>query len=138
MTPPPEARFESAAVWLEFAEVDLAAARKLVEADLLAPACFHAQQAAEKALKAYLVALGESRLPHTHNLTQLARAAAALGGEMIAGEGVRKLTDYAVEIRYPDAPAPDENEAGQALAWAAEIVREARQRIEQARNQTKP
>jgi HEPN domain-containing protein len=57
--------------WLEKANRDLAAARLLAEHETLwEGACFHCQQAAEKALKAFLIAVSE-RLPRTHDLVVL-------------------------------------------------------------------
>jgi HEPN domain len=55
--PAEDARFEDARAWLEKATLDLRAAELLVgasDAGLLGHAAFHAQQAAEKALKAFL------------------------------------------------------------------------------------
>lgn len=50
---------EEADEWITKAEEDLAAARRLLQDDPLpTPAAFHCQQAAEKALKAFLVARG--------------------------------------------------------------------------------
>ena len=58
-------RNEVACRWLEKAEKDLRVARKILdEPDYSA---FHSQQAAEKALKALLIALGK-RPPRTHNI----------------------------------------------------------------------
>ncbi len=58
--------------WMGFAEADLAAAVRLIGGPDLPPrlACFHAQQAAEKALKATLVWAG-TPVPRTHDLVAL-------------------------------------------------------------------
>ena len=57
--------------WLRKAESDLAAVELALNAGLaLDTACFHAQQGAEKLLKAYLLARGVE-FPFTHNLTRL-------------------------------------------------------------------
>jgi len=50
-------RLEEVSEWLQKAEKDLLSARILLEHDppVLETACFHCQQAVEKALKAYLV-----------------------------------------------------------------------------------
>lgn len=65
-------RLEEAREWLRHAGEDLEAAEILVAADRPRPrqALFHAQQAVEKSLKAFLVAHGVS-YPLTHNLTLL-------------------------------------------------------------------
>ncbi len=50
--------------WMEKADEDLEAARRLLSGEpLTAPAAFHCQQASEKALKAFLVSRGGSDLP---------------------------------------------------------------------------
>lgn len=64
--------------------------------------CFHCQQAAEKFLKTYLVAHGQTP-PHSHDLLLLLERILPLNGE---AENLRDvlslLMPYAVEIRYPD------------------------------------
>ena len=61
-----------ARVLIEAAERDLAALRGMMDEQVFADevAGFHAQQAAEKLLKAWLALLGE-QYPVTHNLAQL-------------------------------------------------------------------
>src|SRR5271165_913992 len=56
--------------WLRKARSDLLAMRASAQAGSLDAACFHAQQAAEKHLKAYLVEQDRD-IPHTHNLYKL-------------------------------------------------------------------
>lgn len=53
--------------WLRHARSDLALSRAAVEGVLYENLCFHAQQAAEKGVKAVLVA-GAITFPRTHNL----------------------------------------------------------------------
>lgn len=90
--------------WLEKARRDLLTAERGLysEEPLTDIVCFHAQQAAEKYLKAYLV-WQEIEFPKTHALedlvllaTQKDTAAAGLQSE------VANLTPYAVETRYPE------------------------------------
>ena len=104
--PDPEAVAEVARSWLRRARSDLVAARNALAArDELDPwvASFHAQQAAEKFLKAYLVAPVDGAL------------AAALSA------GVQ-LTDYGVDVRYPgDIPRLDADDAKCAVDCAAEV-----------------
>lgn len=85
--------------------------------------CFQAQQAAEKALKAVLMAMGV-RSPRTHDLADLLslldRTHPLLPDRLIQ---VAQLTVYAVGARYPGFGEPvtrDEYEA--ALALAAYVV----------------
>ena len=65
-------------------------------------ACFHAQQAVEKFLKAVLIAQGVTVAP-THNLLKLAalipQEAAAVP---VASEALQRLNPYAVAFRYDD------------------------------------
>ncbi len=85
-------------VWLREAVTDLTAAKNLAQAKLYAPACFHCQQAAEKALKAALIKIGGS-FPRVHSLRQLASQAGLLGQ---LGDAISLLEgDYTIS-RYPD------------------------------------
>jgi len=57
--------------WMRKAETDLTTARRLLEVDgPFDTACFHAQQAAERCLKAVL-ALKAETIPYVHNLEEL-------------------------------------------------------------------
>ena len=57
--------------WLRKADSDLKNAELCLAADeSLDTACFHCQQAAEKSLKAYLMA-GKAKFPFTHDLNRL-------------------------------------------------------------------
>ena len=83
--------------------------------------CFHAQQAAEKYLKAYLVFL-EQDFPKTHALEDLVLLASSKDPECrnlfsIACE----LSPYAVEIRYPDSPLLSPEDAREAVHTAEAI-----------------
>jgi HEPN domain-containing protein len=68
---------------------------------------FHAQQAAEKALKAVLVLHGV-RYPRTHDLEELPAAARVLEPTLAPhAETLDPVTEFAVAFRYPEAnPAP--------------------------------
>ena len=90
--------------WIEKAENDLRAAKHLINVGSNPPldaVCFHAQQCAEKYLKAFLTYKGVE-FRKTHDLGELIALASEIDGsfdEIIdIGE---KLTDYAVDIRYP-------------------------------------
>ena len=104
--------------WLRFAQDDLAAARLLLtDAELPARmSCFHAQQAAEKALKASLVQAA-IQFRKTHDLVVLV----ALQPEPIRSEvgnlDLQRLQQWAVDARYP-ADLPDIT-AGEAVAVVA-------------------
>ena len=87
--------------WLRRADSNLAQARSTKAEICREDLCFQAQQAVEKALKALLLARG-ARPPHTHDLATLLRLIEKTG-EVVpkAIERVVRLTDYAVEMRYP-------------------------------------
>ncbi len=72
--PDPEAVAEVAANWLRRSEVDLRTAQTLLAArESLEPwvVAFHAQQSAEKCVKAALI-IEQLRFPRTHELERLA------------------------------------------------------------------
>lgn len=72
--------------------------------------CFHAQQCAEKYLKAFL-SLVKRSFPRTHDLVSLREEAAKESGTFALIQDVLKILDaYAVEVRYP-GDEPDKKEA---------------------------
>jgi HEPN domain-containing protein len=100
-------------------------------------ACFHAQQAIEKSLKAVLFAI-EIEFGRTHDLVKLAQLARNKGIPVPISDGeLRKLNPFAVTFRYDDTDIDTIPKAEAAdlvaatRAWAEEIVREARKRAEQ-------
>lgn len=83
--------------------------------------CFHAQQAAEKYLKSFLVA---KQIPfrNTHNLTEILRACIDIDQEFESLTFAVYLTAYAVDLRYPDDfYIPDLDEAREAYRIAKEV-----------------
>lgn len=110
--------------WLAKAKSDLVAAERLIAAAGPYDAvCFHAQQAAEKALKA-LLAFALAPIPHTHNLEELQAACAQLTVVVparLSTWDLSELTPFAVESRYDVEFWPDEQTARQAAALAGEV-----------------
>lgn len=110
--------------WLKFAGADLRAARLLL-ADTAVPgriACFHAHQAAEKALKAALV---EESTPfrRTHDLIVLVGLVAQSLAAALVAVDVLLLQPWAVDGRYPgDLPDATDAEASEVVATAEAIV----------------
>lgn len=104
---PPEAHAPgSPADWLRHAYSDLALASITPPPQiLLEQLCFHAQQAAEKALKAILVAYAIS-VPRTHNLKSLFDLLPPDLPVPSDSQEAAGLTDYAVASRYPGATEP--------------------------------
>ncbi len=113
----------SAADWLRHARSDLALAKtRSVPEVLLESLCFHAQQAAEKALKAVLVARAIP-FPRTHNLGALLDLLANALQPPAEIQAADILTDYAVSSRYPGEVEPiTEEEYQEALRLAERVV----------------
>ncbi len=90
--------------WFKKAEQDFFIIRNVIDIKD-APyelCCFHAQQAAEKYLKAYLTAHNE-QFPKTHMLFVLVKQCVNRNNvfkEIL--ENAKKLEEYAVSPRYPD------------------------------------
>lgn len=96
----------SPADWLAHAESDLNLARLAKDREDILPeqVCFHAQQAAEKALKAVLLSRG-IEFPLVHDIEVLVRIAEEKGLPLPAEiANASALTPYAVEARYPGYP----------------------------------
>ena len=112
--------------WLAKAKSDLVAAERLIAADGPYDAvCFHAQQTAEKALKA-LLALARAPILHTHNLEDLQAACLQLTSVsvpmVLSTWQLADLTPFAVESRYDVEFWPDEQTARLAVALAREVL----------------
>ncbi|MGB2987673.1 MAG: HEPN domain-containing protein [Phycisphaerae bacterium] len=105
--------------WIAKAENDLLSISNNLSAERVPwdTVCFHAQQAAEKMLKAFLVSHGQT-VSRTHNLEALLAEAVAVGGPLEVLEAdCQLLTPYAVTLRYPGlAGDPSEQEGRQAVA----------------------
>ncbi|MEK7329341.1 MAG: HEPN domain-containing protein [Candidatus Eisenbacteria bacterium] len=110
--------------WLERAGEDLREAEHALTATppLLRGAVFHCQQAAEKTLKAFLVA-HERPFRKTHDLDELGNAVAALDATLAdVVDRAKDLTPYAWRFRYPGTPVdPSAEEAREALTLAREV-----------------
>jgi len=92
--------------YLRKAERDLATAVRMSEAglDFADVVCFHAQQCAEKSLKAVILAHGQIP-PRTHDLIVLQRVVQESHGIAAESQLLERfcvgLTDYGVAPRYP-------------------------------------
>lgn len=112
-----------ARLWMEYVVRDMQAMRLLEGQPLMeAAVCFHAQQAAEKALKAYLAALSDQDIPRTHDLRRLHSLVLERGGEDPPTRGLLHLNQHAVASRYPEEEFPTQQEAQEAAQFAIEIV----------------
>lgn len=124
MKPPSEVKAELVRQWIAKSEEDYLVAEHLLEVGTfsLSAVGFHAQQAAEKLLKAYLVH-HQVNFPKTHDIDRLPELVSAVDesiGERIAD--ISMLTAFSVEARYPgDYPDVTPDEAIRAVASAARV-----------------
>src|SRR5260370_42352621 len=109
--------------WLTKASEDLEAAERLLIGGSALPsqAAFHAQQAAEKAQKAFLT-WHKQAFSKTHDLGDLGETCAAVDSTLTAvSTSVALISGYAVSPRYPGPWS------GPTIAEAKEAIRLARQ-----------
>ena len=117
--------------WIEKAEGDFATAGRELRARKSPnydAACFHAQQCAEKYLKAILQ---EQSIPfgRTHNLIALLDLLLSRdGGWTDARQHLEVLTVYAVSVRYP-GESVDRSSAREAVRHAAAVRNRARRAL---------
>ncbi len=103
--------------WWERAGEDLAVAAHDLGGGFDRAAAFHAQQAAEKALKALLVHRGVVP-PKVHDLAELANRA---GAPAEVRDRCKALSPAYLEARYPDVPA-SAGPASPLVAGAKEVM----------------
>ncbi|MEW6488280.1 MAG: HEPN domain-containing protein [Thermodesulfobacteriota bacterium] len=112
--------------WLSKALRDLAAAQRLAEGPepFFDTAVYHCQQAAEKAVKAYLT-WRDRRFDKTHDVRLLMALAASLEPRLkVWLDAADRLTPYAIAFRYPgDVMEPSAEDYGDAVAAADGICR---------------
>lgn len=121
--------------WLAFAREDLNAAELLAQGGYYPIACFHCQQAVEKALKAFLLHNGQPP-PHIHRLDDLLSRCAVYENALLFYQGdCATLDQYYMLPRYPDAAAmssaglPDQATTQRMLGIARAILTDIETRI---------
>jgi len=94
---------ENVKQWIIKADNDITIAGKDLKTDnpVTDAICFHAQQAVEKYLKAYLV-FKDIEPKKTHKIEKLVLACMTLDAAFSSLKDADILTEYAVEFRYPD------------------------------------
>ena len=113
--------------WATRAEEDYALAQSALrrKVPLTYGAVFHAQQCAEKYLKALLVAVGQA-FPKTHDLAALSDLCGQYNVIVpVDQDSLQRLAAYAVQVRYPGED-PTVEEARMALKTARAVRRSAR------------
>lgn len=121
-----EATIHEVRQWLLKADHDLRSAVLLMSGDkepLLDTAVYHCQQAAEKALKAFLTA-HEVVFPKIHLLSPLLSLCADIDGSFVQlTDAAELLTPLATEFRYPgDILEPDPSDVDEAYRVAEQVV----------------
>lgn len=122
----------SAAEWFMRAERDLIHAEQSRTNTIVINEAivYHTQQAAEKALKGYLTARGQT-FPKIHDVSQLITSASTIDQRFAAYfSHAQALTPYAFEFRYPGGDLEPGDQATQhAVRLARELVEFVRQRL---------
>jgi HEPN domain-containing protein len=118
------ARLADTKAWMTKADLDLRVGAHELTPDppFAGDATFHAQQAAEKALKGFL-AYHDVPFGKTHDIAALVRQCAGLDpGLAPLGQRAARLTEFAWKYRYPGEPdQPSREEAESALALARQV-----------------
>lgn len=117
--------------WVAKAEGDLRAAAYLLGMDRERPTdviCSHAQQCAEKYIKAFLV-FRSIDFPRTHDLEKLIGLLPASLRPSLTVEEQRRLTGYATAARYAGSGEISLSEAKRAVAIARRVRREIRRML---------
>ena len=107
--------------WLEFADMDANLAEFTFENMHPKPLeliCYHCQQAAEKSLKALMIAGSENEdAPKTHDLALLAdNLSSSFEIDDVLYNACSDLTPYGVKVRYPKEIAVDDALTKKALS----------------------
>jgi HEPN domain-containing protein len=126
--------------WLHKAEGDIRASEHLLsmEQEDYFTAAFHAQQAAEKFLKAFLV-WHQIPFPKTHDIEQLLQLAAQAEPLLVAElASVGMLTPFGIEFRYPSDEVADFEMAQQAVQEAKRVRAAVLERLNEYLNQGRP
>ncbi|MCP4640305.1 MAG: HEPN domain-containing protein [bacterium] len=117
-------RTDLARGWLRKAASDLDTARLVAKAgESFDTACFHVQQAIEKALKAILV-FADAPVPRIHDLDRIHQLCLAVSPELALPEcDLGALTQYAAAMRYDVDFWPERESALEAIELAEEILK---------------
>lgn len=124
-------RMKQADTWLAFARRDLGDAEVLATSGgSIESVCFHAQEAAEKSLKALLVFRGQ-RVPTVHNLVALAERLMDPDDLFGFAEMLASLNRWVTLSRYP----PEPGEEGPLVATPDAAIRLARSVVQLAESE---
>jgi HEPN domain-containing protein len=110
--------------WFGFAEKDIASAKFLLDMRPvpLEIVCYHCEQAAEKALKSYLI-YKDSEPLRTHDLKLLCKICSDMDQSFIEiSQCCINLTPYGVQPRYPFEIEINDNDMQKAIADADQVL----------------
>jgi HEPN domain-containing protein len=111
--------------WLDYGDEDLCLAKYAMEHPKKPPyrlAAYHAQQCAEKNLKAFLV-YSRTDFPFTHNLSRLIELCQRIQEWPVSILDAEELTPYAITARYPGEDRPVTREEAERAIQIAENTR---------------
>lgn len=120
--------------WLNQADEDIRLARHAFTLSSSRPyklIAFHAQQCAEKCLKAFL-AFKKVDFPYTHNISVLLETGSEHAAWMQDLRDAEILTDYAVTVRYPGAERVTKKDAEAAVKTALKVRSVVRKALRQS------
>lgn len=119
--------------WIEHAEEDLRLAKYALKIKISCPyklIAYHAQQCAEKYLKAFL-ALKKVDFPYTHNIALLTELCSVHAHWIKELQGAETLTPYAITARYPGKYKVTKKEAVKAVEIATNVRKIIRKALKQ-------
>lgn len=120
--------------WLSLADEDLNLASHALGLGAQSPyrlIAYHAQQCAEKCLKAFLV-YHNVDFPYTHNIRRLLKFCEEHAEWTDALKGAEELTPYAITARYPgEDELVSEAEAKRAIELARQVREQVRTELTQ-------
>lgn len=120
--------------WLKQADEDIRLARHAFKLSSSRPCkliAFHAQQCAEKCLKAFL-AFKKVDFPYTHNISVLLEIGSKHAAWMQDLREAEMLTDYAVTVRYPGSERVTKKDAETAVKMALKVRSVVRKALKQS------
>jgi len=125
--------------WLNYADEDLRLARHALTLATGVPyrlVAYHAQQCAEKSLKAYLVS-HRIDFPYTHNISRLLELCSGQTGWGAALLDAELLSVYAITTRYPgEDEEVTRDEALQAIELAETVKKTVERELTRPRGRT--
>ena len=121
--------------WLKIVDQDLKSAKGLLKLEIFSTATYHCQQAAEKALKAYLVFKKHGSIK-THDLVKLIVRCSQFDKTFeTLYDDAEYLNPFATKFRYPtEFDIPDFQDAENAIRQTQKIVNFIRKKIAEHKN----